>query len=189
MSSVVQPSEEEQYYAARAKVVSLEHEEEVALGQLAAVQHDKAEAERECKRLRCLLDAQDDAPLESAAAAAEGVDDADAQAAVSSQFSEDDARAAALGSPPCAGTRRGEASEQATPPTMHTAAGPSSEVQLATVDTDLLVPYDERGDVKPLGARWNDERKIWYAPAGVDLAPLAAWTPGPRIDLCVPFAE
>ena len=44
--------------------------------------------------------------------------------------------------------------------------------------TFLSVPYKEKEQAKKLGAKWDKENKLWYAPEGTDLAPLAAWMPG-----------
>lgn len=43
--------------------------------------------------------------------------------------------------------------------------------------TYLAVPYAEKDQAKALGARWDRDAKSWYAPAGVDRAPLARWLP------------
>ena len=43
--------------------------------------------------------------------------------------------------------------------------------------TFLTVPYKEKEQVKKLGAKWDKESKLWYAPEGADLTPLAAWMP------------
>lgn len=43
---------------------------------------------------------------------------------------------------------------------------------------DLNVPYVEKEDAKALGARWDKDRKLWYAPPGIDLASLLdRWLP------------
>src|SRR3954468_8033896 len=42
---------------------------------------------------------------------------------------------------------------------------------------DLVVPYAEKEDAKALGARWDVDRKVWYAPTGSDLSPLGRWLP------------
>lgn len=47
----------------------------------------------------------------------------------------------------------------------------------ATVKTFLAVPYKEKEQAKKLGAKWDKENKLWYAPEGTDLTPLAAWMP------------
>ena len=44
--------------------------------------------------------------------------------------------------------------------------------------TRLSVPYKDKDKAKEFGAKWDKEQKTWYAPAGVELAPLAAWVPG-----------
>ncbi len=46
-----------------------------------------------------------------------------------------------------------------------------------TTRVDLLVPYVEKEDAKALGARWDKDRKVWYAPPGVDPATLGRWLP------------
>lgn len=43
--------------------------------------------------------------------------------------------------------------------------------------TFLSVPYKEKEQAKKLGAKWDKENKLWYAPEGTDLTPLAAWMP------------
>jgi exodeoxyribonuclease VII large subunit len=40
---------------------------------------------------------------------------------------------------------------------------------VATTRTDLNVPYAEKEDAKALGARWDPNRRVWYAPTGLDL--------------------
>ena len=42
---------------------------------------------------------------------------------------------------------------------------------------DLNVPFSEKDEAKTLGARWDGERKTWYAPAGVPLSGLEKWIP------------
>ena len=43
--------------------------------------------------------------------------------------------------------------------------------------TFLTVPYKEKERAKKFGAKWDKENKLWYAPEGTDLTPLAAWMP------------
>ena len=43
--------------------------------------------------------------------------------------------------------------------------------------TFLAVPYKEKERAKKLGAKWDKDNKLWYAPEGTDLTPLAAWMP------------
>lgn len=50
-------------------------------------------------------------------------------------------------------------------------------VNPALEKTFLTVPYKEKEQAKKLGARWDKESKLWYAPEGTDLNPLAAWLP------------
>lgn len=49
--------------------------------------------------------------------------------------------------------------------------------QPATEKTFLTVPYKEKEQAKKLGAKWDKENKLWYAPEGTDLNQLAAWRP------------
>lgn len=51
------------------------------------------------------------------------------------------------------------------------------QMQTSDERTYLAVPYAEKNQAKALGARWDREQKSWYAPAGVDLAPLERWLP------------
>ncbi|MDR1309025.1 MAG: DUF5710 domain-containing protein, partial [Deltaproteobacteria bacterium] len=44
----------------------------------------------------------------------------------------------------------------------------------------LLVPFSENGQAKSLGARWDREAKLWYAPDGADPSAFARWTPRSR---------
>lgn len=43
--------------------------------------------------------------------------------------------------------------------------------------TYLRVNFDEKDQVKALGARWNPEIKKWYVPEGKDLTPFEQWLP------------
>lgn len=43
--------------------------------------------------------------------------------------------------------------------------------------TFLVVPYAEKEQAKKLGAKWDKDSKLWYAPEETDLAPLVAWMP------------
>ncbi|MDD2223667.1 MAG: exodeoxyribonuclease VII large subunit [Pseudomonas sp.] len=43
--------------------------------------------------------------------------------------------------------------------------------------TYLITSYKEKDQAKALGARWDAGRRQWYVPAGLDLAPFAAWLP------------
>lgn len=47
----------------------------------------------------------------------------------------------------------------------------------ATGKTFLAVPYKEKEQAKKHGAKWDKENKLWYAPEGTDLTPLAKWAP------------
>jgi antirestriction protein ArdC/phage/plasmid primase-like uncharacterized protein len=43
--------------------------------------------------------------------------------------------------------------------------------------TFLAVPYKEKEQAKKLGAKWDKENKLWFAPEGTDLNHLSAWLP------------
>ena len=43
--------------------------------------------------------------------------------------------------------------------------------------TFLAVPYKEKEQAKKLGAKWDKENKLWYAPEGTDLNQLSTWLP------------
>lgn len=47
----------------------------------------------------------------------------------------------------------------------------------ATEKTFLAVSYKEKEQAKKFGAKWDKDNKLWYAPEGTDLTPLAAWMP------------
>lgn len=47
----------------------------------------------------------------------------------------------------------------------------------ATEKTFLAVPYKEKERAKKFGAKWDKDNKLWYAPEGTDLTPLAVWMP------------
>lgn len=42
---------------------------------------------------------------------------------------------------------------------------------------DLFVPFEEKDEVKALGARWDQQAKKWYVPDGLDPGPFARWRP------------
>ena len=55
---------------------------------------------------------------------------------------------------------------------------------IATTNTNLNVPFNEKDQAKGLGARWNTDLKQWYVPQGMDSAPFEKWftnspTPAP----------
>ena len=52
---------------------------------------------------------------------------------------------------------------------------------IAEKKTFLAVPFEEKEDAKALGAKWDGVAKSWYAPEGVDLAPLQKWIPQNRV--------
>jgi exodeoxyribonuclease VII large subunit len=47
---------------------------------------------------------------------------------------------------------------------------------------DLTVPYVEKEDAKASGARWDSQRKIWYAPPETNLESLQRWLPKGVVD-------
>ncbi|HTX24830.1 MAG TPA: DUF5710 domain-containing protein [Steroidobacteraceae bacterium] len=44
----------------------------------------------------------------------------------------------------------------------------------------LYVPFEEKAQVKNLGARWDGERKCWYIERGQDPVPFRRWMDGDR---------
>lgn len=41
----------------------------------------------------------------------------------------------------------------------------------------LKVAYEDKEEVKQLGARWDNEKKHWYAPAGADISDFDYYLP------------
>lgn len=63
------------------------------------------------------------------------------------------------------------------------ASGSASTVERrAEKPTALHVPYEDKELAKKLGARWDRERKQWYAPAGTDLEPLSPWLSAKEVE-------
>ncbi|WP_319764060.1 zincin-like metallopeptidase domain-containing protein [Maridesulfovibrio sp.] len=60
--------------------------------------------------------------------------------------------------------------------------GKPQEPQLATEKTYLNVPYREKWQAKKLGACWDKSEKLWFAPTGTDLTPLARWLPKEKVN-------
>ncbi|WP_416761847.1 exodeoxyribonuclease VII large subunit [Roseateles sp. So40a] len=50
-----------------------------------------------------------------------------------------------------------------------------------TERTYLNSKYEERAQVKALGARWDSELRKWYVPSELDLAPFSAWLPAAAV--------
>jgi len=46
---------------------------------------------------------------------------------------------------------------------------------IALSDTPLQVPFADKDQAKALGAHWHPDRKVWFVPAGLELAPFKAW--------------
>lgn len=44
---------------------------------------------------------------------------------------------------------------------------------------DLQVPFGEKDSARGLGARWDPQRKLWYVPDRLDIAPFRKWLPEP----------
>lgn len=42
---------------------------------------------------------------------------------------------------------------------------------------DLIVPFAEKDEAKRLGARWDNEHRLWYVPEGVNLSAFERWLP------------
>jgi hypothetical protein len=61
----------------------------------------------------------------------------------------------------------------ATTPTSTNPAPPGPRI--AATDTILNVPFPAKDQAKSLGAQWHADKKRWVVPAGLDLAPFAAW--------------
>ncbi|GAB7081894.1 zincin-like metallopeptidase domain-containing protein [Megalodesulfovibrio paquesii] len=53
----------------------------------------------------------------------------------------------------------------------------STQAEPAAEKTFLAVPYRQKNQAKALGAKWDPAAKLWFAPAGADLAPLKPWLP------------
>ncbi len=62
----------------------------------------------------------------------------------------------------------------ATTPTPESPAS-SASPRIAATDTILNVPFPAKDQAKALGAQWHADKKRWVVPAGLDLAPFAAW--------------
>jgi hypothetical protein len=43
------------------------------------------------------------------------------------------------------------------------------------VDTPLKVPFEEKEEVKKLGAIWNIDKKVWVAKAGTPKKAFTKW--------------
>jgi hypothetical protein len=60
-------------------------------------------------------------------------------------------------------------------PSAPTPGAPTSAPRVATTDTALNVPFADKDQVKALGALWVPDKKLWVAPAGLDLTPFQPW--------------
>ena len=54
---------------------------------------------------------------------------------------------------------------------------PPSSTAAAATRVELDCPYAEKDEAKRLGAQWDAERRVWWVPPGVELAPFARWLP------------
>ena len=72
---------------------------------------------------------------------------------------------------------------------MHTTSDLGTQTDRCTSSERLWleVPFGDREAVKLNGARWDVERRQWYAPAGTDLSDLRRWLPMARIYLNCSF--
>lgn len=48
------------------------------------------------------------------------------------------------------------------------------------IGTKLDVPYEEKDEVKKLGAKWDPLEKTWYVPEGLSLECFEEWIPEPE---------
>merc|ERR1711998_124717 len=53
----------------------------------------------------------------------------------------------------------------------------------------LDTPFHEKDDAKARGAKWDDDKKKWFAPPDADLAKLQRWNPAARVYLRCPFTQ
>src|SRR3954468_18376155 len=49
------------------------------------------------------------------------------------------------------------------------ARSPEATRMIPSTRTDLTVPYARKEEAKALGARWDGDKRTWYAPPGTDL--------------------
>jgi phage/plasmid primase-like uncharacterized protein/antirestriction protein ArdC len=56
-------------------------------------------------------------------------------------------------------------------------AAPAPEAEPGTKNVLLNVPYEQRYLAKNAGAKWDREKKQWYAPAGSDIEVFKRWMP------------
>ncbi|MGC4087257.1 MAG: DUF5710 domain-containing protein [Polyangiaceae bacterium] len=46
---------------------------------------------------------------------------------------------------------------------------------------ELQVPFPQKDEAKRLGARWDNQKRVWYVPDGLDTAPFKKWLPKTRL--------
>jgi len=51
----------------------------------------------------------------------------------------------------------------------------SPSPRVAKADTPLNVPFADKDQAKALGAHWHPDKKLWFVPIGLELAPFKAW--------------
>jgi hypothetical protein len=54
---------------------------------------------------------------------------------------------------------------------------PDPQDETARERIDLNVGFEDKDEVKLLGARWDDQDRKWYVPKGARLAPFSKWMP------------
>jgi antirestriction protein ArdC/phage/plasmid primase-like uncharacterized protein len=54
---------------------------------------------------------------------------------------------------------------------------PPPQPEITTEKMFLSVPYREKDMARAKGAKWDKDTKLWFVPAGTDIAPLAKWIP------------
>ena len=58
-------------------------------------------------------------------------------------------------------------------------AAPQLPPIILNESVELRFPKHEKDQAKKLGAKWDNDKGAWCAPAGIDLVPLEKWLPNP----------
>lgn len=58
-------------------------------------------------------------------------------------------------------------------------AAPQLPPIILNESVELRFPKHEKDQAKKLGAKWDNDKGAWCAPAGTDLVPLEKWLPNP----------
>lgn len=70
-------------------------------------------------------------------------------------------------------------SDEAQAPSVPTRSNPKKSARslsgMPSGSTLLAVPFAEKDTAKKLGARWNADRRSWYAPPGTDVSLFSRW--------------